>query len=307
MPVQASDEPNGPAVWSEELLKSTLEAYRHEIDKALDRFLPPESQRPKKLHQAMRYSVFSGGKRLRPILALGTSELCGGNDEEILPPACAIELVHTYSLIHDDLPALDDDDFRRGKPSSHKAFGEATAILTGDALLTLAFEIISRETPGDLAGPLTVELARAAGSEGMIAGQAMDVEPEGERDPDLVRYIHRHKTGSLIAASVRMGAIAARAPKKSLEKLSSYGENLGLAFQITDDLLDVEGKAGKLGKPVRQDQEAGKLTYPSVLGLERSRAEAENLIVKAVAELSHFGEEAEFLEALARSILKREY
>ena len=297
---------------TQEFLKSTLEAYRHQIDSALDRFLPPESQRPKKLHQAMRYSVFSGlpgqgGKRLRPILTLGASELCAGKKEQALPAACAIELVHTYSLIHDDLPALDDDDFRRGKPSSHKAFGEATAILTGDALLTLAFEIISREMPGDLAGPLTLELARGAGSEGMIAGQAMDIEPDGKRNLDLLRYIHRHKTGSLIATSVRMGAIAARAPEKSLEKLSSFGENLGLAFQITDDLLDVEGKAAKLGKPVRRDQEQGKLTYPSVLGLERSRVEAENLIAKAVAELSYFGEKGEFLEALARSILKRQY
>lgn len=305
--MQASEQLNEPAVWSEELLKSTLETYRHQIDSALNRFLPPESQRPKKLHQAMRYSVFSGGKRLRPILALGASELCAGQKEQALPAACAIELVHTYSLIHDDLPALDDDDFRRGKPSSHKAFGEATAILTGDALLTLAFEIISREMPGDLAGPLTLELARAAGSEGMIAGQAMDIEPDGKRNLDLLRYIHRHKTGSLIAASARMGAICARAPEKSLEKLSSFGENLGLAFQITDDLLDVEGKAAKLGKPVRRDQEQGKLTYPSVLGLERSKVEAENLIAKAVAELSYFGEKGEFLEALARSILKRQY
>ena len=305
--MQASEQLNEPAVWSEELLKSTLEAYRHQIDSALDRFLPPESQRPKKLHQAMRYSVFSGGKRLRPILALGASELCAGQKEQALPAACAIELVHTYSLIHDDLPALDDDDFRRGKPSSHKAFGEATAILTGDALLTLAFEIISREMPEDLGGPLTLELARAAGSEGMIAGQAMDIEPEGEQNADLVRYIHSHKTGSLIATSARMGAICARAPEKSLEKLSSFGENLGLVFQITDDLLDVEGKAGKLGKPVRRDQEQGKLTYPSVLGLERSRVEAALLIAKAVAELSYFGEKGEFLEALARSILKRQY
>lgn len=302
-----SKEQTLPALWSEELLKSTLRGFRQEIDGALESILPPESQRPRKLHQAMRYSVFSGGKRLRSILVLGACELCGGKRAEALPTACAVELVHTYSLIHDDLPALDDDDLRRGKPSSHKAFGEATAILTGDALLTLAFEIISRENPSELAGPLALELARAAGSEGMIAGQAMDMEPEGKENMDLLRYIHSHKTGSLIAVSVRMGAITARAPQKLLKKLSNYGQNLGLAFQITDDLLDVEGKAAKLGKPVRQDQEHGKLTYPSVLGLERSRTEAEKLIAKAVAELSSFGESSGFLQALARSILKRQY
>jgi geranylgeranyl diphosphate synthase type II len=305
--VQASEKLKAPTEWTKRLLKSTLGDLRQNIDSALEKYLPPASQRPKKLHQAMRYSVFSGGKRLRPILALAACELCGGKRAEALPAACAVEFVHTYSLIHDDLPALDDDDLRRGKPSSHKAFGEATAILAGDALLTLAFEIICRGAPSDLAGALVLELARAAGSEGMIAGQALDMEPEGKENVDLLRYIHSHKTGSLIAAAVRMGAICARAPEKSLKRLSSYGENLGLAFQITDDLLDVEGKAAELGKPVRQDREHGKLTYPCVLGLERSRSEAEKLIAEAVAEVSSLGERSGFLQALARSILKRQY
>jgi geranylgeranyl diphosphate synthase type II len=238
----------------------------------------------------MRYSVFAGGKRLRPALVLLASDLCGGQQADAVPPACAIELVHTYSLIHDDLPAMDNDDFRRGRPSCHRAFDEATAVLAGDALLTLAFEILARPPVQDRTAPLVAELARAAGAAGMLAGQMADMVLEG-REPtaEAVGFIHEHKTAALIAACLRLGAGAARADAATTDRLGRFGRAVGLAFQITDDALDVEASSKQLGKTAGKDAASGKVTYPAVFGLAESRRRADELIAEALAELAPFG------------------
>lgn len=246
-----------------------------QIEAEMDRIMPAADERPVELHEAMRYSVFAGGKRLRPVLCIAACEACGGTVKQAMPAACALELLHTYTLIHDDLPAMDDDTLRRGKPTCHIAFDEATAILAGDALLTLAFEVLSTHPQG---GALAGELARAAGSRGVIGGQAEDLRAEGESpDADLVEYIHRHKTAALIRTACVMGGLCAGADDDGLNALALYGEHIGLAFQITDDLLDEYSTSEELGKDIGSDKAKGKMTYPSVYGVEAARVRADKL------------------------------
>jgi len=272
------------------------------VDSRLEHLLPSTDDAPASVHQAMRYSVFAGGKRLRPILALTTHKLVGGAQNDVLDVACALEMIHTYSLIHDDLPCMDDDDFRRGKPSLHKAFNEGIAVLAGDALHALAFEILALKAPAKL----IQEIAQAIGSKGMIGGQVMDLESEGkESTPQEVEYIHQRKTGFLITTAVRAGAICGQAEEKQLTALTQYGQRIGLAFQIIDDVLDVEGRYEDLGKAVGADEDRGKITYPKVFGLEDSREIAEKLIQEAKASLVLFGPDAHLLSQIADFIVKR--
>jgi len=272
------------------------------VDSRLEHLLPSADDAPPSVHQAMRYSVFAGGKRLRPILTLTTHNLVGGAQNDVLDVACAVEMIHTYSLIHDDLPCMDDDDFRRGKPSLHKAFNEGIAVLAGDALHALAFEILAAKAP-----PMLVEeIAQAIGSKGMIGGQVMDLESEGkESTPQEVEYIHQRKTGFLITTAVRAGAICGEAEEKQLTALTQYGQRIGLAFQIIDDVLDVEGKYEDLGKEVGVDEGRGKITYPKVFGLEDSREIAARLIQEAKGSLVLFGPDAHILSQIADFIVKR--
>jgi geranylgeranyl diphosphate synthase type II len=279
------------------------------MDRVLDEWVPAETVAPESIHRAMRYSLFAGGKRIRPILAVAAARAICDDAVGIENAAGALELIHTYSLIHDDLPALDNDDLRRGRPTCHKMFGEALAILAGDALLTLAFEVLSR-LPGVVAERriwLVEELSRAAGTVGgMIAGQVHDI--EGERQAPsalLLESIHRAKTGALLRASVRMGAIYAGASAEELTALSEYGEHAGLAFQIVDDVLDVEGSSEALGKTAGKDEAQQKITFPAVYGLERSRRMAEEERLAAHAALARFGERAERLRQIADFIVKR--
>ena len=291
-------------------LESYVGAIREKVDAALDRYLPPEDARPETLHRAMRYSVFSGGKRIRPVFCLAAAEACGGDAERALPVACAIELIHTYSLIHDDLPCMDDDDMRRGKPTSHKVFGEAVAVLAGDALLTYAMEVIVDEG-GRLLGPETAlavasDITGAIGSDGMVAGQVLDMECENrDIDEGLMEYIHSRKTGRLITASVRSGAMAAGAGEDMLEGLTTYGRKLGLAFQIIDDVLDEEGSFGDLKSGKGLDSDRGKATYPAVFGLDRSKAVARELVADAIGSIEGFGEGFAPLVALADFVASR--
>lgn len=292
-------------------LKEYLQRRSRLVDEALERWVPGESEFPPQVHQAMRYSLFAGGKRLRPILTLASTEAVGGRIVDALPLACSMELIHTYSLIHDDLPAMDDDDLRRGKPTNHKVFGEALAILAGDGLLTEAFHLATRPDLMKEVSPsrrirALWHLARAAGSLGMVGGQTMDILTQGkEVEAPILEYIHTHKTGALITASVAMGAIVGGASAREYKALMGYGENLGLAFQITDDLLDVEGEEGKLGKAVRKDQSKGKATYPALFGINESRLRAERLMEEALACLDSFNRRANPLREIAQFILKR--
>jgi len=280
------------------------------VDRALDRFLPRESAPPASLHKAMRYSVFAGGKRLRPVLVAAGAEAVGGTLEAVMPAACAVEMIHTYSLIHDDLPAMDNDDFRRGVPTSHKVFGEAIAILAGDALLTLAFRLLANSSPaGGEAGRLRdmlIEVADAAGSAGMVGGQVADIECEGKvAGAAIVDYIHTHKTAALIRASIRSGAILAGASAAELKALGVVGDSLGLAFQIMDDILDITATSEELGKTAGKDQAQQKATYPAVHGIEASRRRAQALVADAHAALAPFGERAMPLRALGTIIIER--
>ncbi|MBI1839233.1 MAG: polyprenyl synthetase family protein [Verrucomicrobia bacterium] len=280
-----------------------------EVDRALDRFLPSEKTKPATLHKAMRYSLFAGGKRMRPALVLAAADACGGSWKDALPMACAVECIHTYSLIHDDLPAMDDDDFRRGKPTNHKVFGEGVAVLAGDALLTQAFEILARSGGSSRHGhrDLVLELARASGSLQLIAGQVADLEGEGKKLPlSELRYIHERKTSALLCASVKLGGMSANATSAQLKALKDFGYNVGLAFQIIDDILDVTQTSEKLGKTAGKDTAAQKLTYPSLLGLEKSRREAARLTRRAFAALRSFRGKAVALEALADYLLRRD-
>jgi len=292
-------------------LKLYLEEKRRAVEEALQRYLPAEDQFPPFLHRAIRYSVFAGGKRLRPILAIASCEAVRGDWRRVLPHACALELIHTYSLIHDDLPAMDDDDYRRGLPTSHRVFGEAIAILAGDALLSEAFRLLSspeaREGLDDsLVLDLIHEIAAASGSEGMVGGQALDVHEEGkEVDVGLLQWIHAHKTGAMITVSVRTGARVGGAREEELEALTRYGKAIGLAFQIVDDILDVEGEEGKLGKRVKKDASKKKATYPGLLGLERAKEEAGRLLGEALSAIEGFGEEADPLREIARYVIER--
>jgi geranylgeranyl diphosphate synthase type II len=287
-----------------------LVARQKEVDRALDCFLPKESTPPATIHKAMRYSLFAGGKRLRPILCLAAAEACGGEIRPALPLACTVECIHTYSLIHDDLPSMDNDDLRRGRPTCHKVFGEGIAILAGDALLTIAFEIAATvKLPPRYSLPeILSEIASAAGSRKLIAGQVADLEAEGRTlNRAQLRYIHENKTAALLTASVRLGAMTANATAKQLAAITDFGCALGLAFQVIDDILDVTQTSEKLGKSAGKDIAAKKATYPAVIGLEKSRAEAKHLTSRADAALANFGRSADRLREIAKHLLAREY
>ena len=280
------------------------------IEAALEKSVPEQQEFPPVIFEAMRYSLLAGGKRLRPMMVLAACEAVGGNKEDALPFACALEMIHTYSLIHDDLPAMDNDDYRRGKLTNHKVFGEGMAILAGDALLTYAFEILANMA--DEKNSLQIvqiiqEAAKASGEAGMIGGQVVDILSE-QKAPDLalLEYIHSHKTGALIAASVRIGAILGGADAKQLEALTVYAQQLGLAFQITDDILDVIGDAEKIGKPVGSDEKNQKATYPLLFGLEESKQMAKDAVDASIKALELFGDNADMLRALALYLLSRE-
>ncbi len=292
-------------------IKQYLESEREAINAQLDALLPGEEVEPRTIHRAIRYSVFAGGKRLRPILVLATGESMGGSRELLLPVACAVEMIHTYSLIHDDLPALDNDDLRRGRPTCHKVFGEAIAILAGDALMTIAFETLSSIAADDSYQRRALEAIReisaAAGTRGgMIGGQVVDIESTGKKvTPETIEYIHNAKTASLIAASVNCGAIIAGAGERERRLLSSYGRKLGFAFQIIDDILDLESTSQQLGKTAGKDLRQKKATYPAVWGLEYSKRRADELIESAVAELAQLGPRVQRLIEIARYIGSR--
>lgn len=292
-----------------EALTDYLAAQVRQVDRALDRWVPAEAVEPSSIHRAMRYSLFAGGKRIRPVLAIAAAQAVGSSQAGVENAAATLELIHTYSLIHDDLPALDNDDLRRGRPTCHKVFGDAMAILAGDALLTLAFEVLSRlpQTTAETRILLVEELSRAAGTVGgMIGGQVHDI--EGERQPPtpvLLESIHRAKTGALLRASVRMGAIYADAGEVELAALSRYGEHIGLAFQIIDDVLDVEQSSDALGKTAGKDEAQQKVTFPAVYGLKQSREMAERERLAAHQALRSFGSRAYRLQEIADFIVLR--
>jgi geranylgeranyl diphosphate synthase type II len=278
------------------------------VDSALQKLLPAADVEPSSIHGAMRYSVFAGGKRIRPILCLETSRIFTADVTPALYPACAIEFIHTYSLIHDDLPALDNDDLRRGKPTCHKKFGEAIAILAGDALLTLAFETVGAvPVDAEIRVKMLQEISKSAGSvNGMVGGQVADLEAEGKGvGPDTLEYIHRSKTAALIRASITAGAICAGAGEEEVTRLRHFGETLGWAFQVTDDILDVEESSAALGKTAGKDIAQQKATYPAVFGLEKSHQIASELSSQAVADLAPFGAQATRLRAIAEFLVHR--
>jgi geranylgeranyl diphosphate synthase type II len=291
-------------------LKDYISVKRAAVDAFFHSYFS-EQRKPSVLHEAMVYSLFAGGKRIRPILALASYEACGGNPEDIVPYASTLELIHTYSLIHDDLPAMDNDDFRRGKPTNHKIYGEAIAILAGDALLTEAFGILSSPSLSGTVKEANLlralrEIALASGLNGMVAGQVQDIISENyEPDRETLEFIHMHKTASLIRASVMMGPILCGSGTDTLAALSEYGNNIGLAFQIIDDILDVDGDAEELGKPVGSDERLNKMTYPSLYGIDQSRDMAEKLVSSAVLALSPFSHEADPLREIAKYLLDR--
>jgi geranylgeranyl diphosphate synthase, type II len=298
-----------PAPDDHSSLLAALESDRALVDREVDHILPPEDAYPVSIHRAMRYSVFAGGKRLRPILCLEAGRLFGAEEKPLLRIAATLELVHTYSLIHDDLPALDNDDLRRGKPTCHKAFGEATAILAGDALLTLAFENLATSGPPSDAARLHVirELAHAIGTrDGMMAGEVVDLETTGRAaDAHTLQFIHSAKTGAFITAAVRCGAIYANASESDLARLTTYGQKVGLAFQIADDLLDVLGSLEAMGKAVGKDGNQHKPTYPALYGVEESQRIAGELVNEACQAVAPYGERAQRLIELAHFLVAR--
>lgn len=290
-------------------LASFLETRTATVNAALDRFLPSEKRKPATIHRAMRYSLFAGGKRMRPALVLAAAAACGGREADALPLACAVECIHTYSLVHDDLPAMDNDDFRRGKPTNHKVFGEGVAVLAGDALLTQAFEIAAQAKgwPRYSHRDLILEIARASGSLQLIAGQVADLEGEGKKTSAAqLKYIHERKTSALLCCSARLGGMSANCSAAQLEALTDFGYHVGLAFQVIDDILDVTQTSEKLGKTAGKDTKAQKATYPSIVGLEKSRKIATELTAKAFAALKIFKGKAIALEALAEFLLQRD-
>ena len=290
-------------------LKAYVAEKREIIDKALDKYLPPINGMEGRVVEAARYSLFAGGKRLRPILCIAAHEACGGSSKALLPVACALEMIHTYSLIHDDLPAMDNDDFRRGKPTNHKVFGEAVAILAGDLLLTYAFELMAEHGLEDRFGAVMRVIhiiARASGFKGMVGGQMIDLACEGkEVDVPTVEYMHDRKTGALITASVQAGAILAGASESEIERMGRYGRHLGLAFQITDDLLDVTGSFEEMGKTPGSDDRKGKRTYPFLVGIEESRRLAREHVERALDAVSGYDDRANPLRAIALYVLNR--
>ena len=292
-------------------LAAYLAERREMADRALDVYLPPADSLPPRLHEAMRYSLFCGGKRLRPILVFAGAEAVGGNCEWVLPLACAVECIHTFSLIHDDLPAIDNDDLRRGNPTSHVVYGEAMAILAGDALLVLAFDLMAEcrvHFPDSRVLDALAMVARASGTRGMVGGQVSDIESEGLADLDeaTVASIHARKTGALLLASLLAGGRLCAATPSQESALHEYGTQVGLAFQITDDILDLEGDAEKLGKPLGSDLKQDKATYPKVLGIPASRLLAHQAADAALAALAGFDAAADPLRALARYIVERD-
>ncbi|MBW2259819.1 MAG: polyprenyl synthetase family protein [Deltaproteobacteria bacterium] len=292
-------------------LTAYLKAKQQEINAALERFWDGTEPFPTPLIQAMRYSLEAGGKRLRPVLCLAASEAVGGSDADVMPAACALELIHTYSLIHDDLPAMDDDDLRRGKPTCHKAFDEATAILAGDGLLTAAFEVLASAGRARRSDPLkwlevSYLIARAAGCTGMVQGQMMDLSVEGKAITlEELETLQQLKTGALIEISVKTGALLGGGNPQEVAALTAYGRHIGLAFQLADDILNVEGKPEIIGKPVGSDQAHQKITGPSLIGLEQAKARARELVDSALEELEVFDMRGQPLAALARYIIER--
>lgn len=290
-------------------LDTYLSQRQQQVEEALSAALVPAY--PERIYEAMRYSLLAGGKRLRPILCLAACELAGGSVEQAMPTACALEMIHTMSLIHDDLPAMDNDDFRRGKPTNHKVFGEDIAILAGDALLAYAFEHIASQTrgvPPQLVLQVIACIGHAVAATGLVGGQVVDLESEGKAiSLETLEYIHSHKTGALLEASVVSGGILAGADEELLARLSHYARDIGLAFQIVDDILDVTATSEQLGKTAGKDQAAAKATYPSLLGLEASRQKAEELIQSAKEALRPYGSQAEPLLALADFITRRQH
>ena len=292
------------------LLQESWNKIRNDVDTALQQYVEVAPGCPEELRRAMAYSLLAGGKRLRPILVLLACDACGGDVDAAIPAACAIEMVHTYSLIHDDLPAMDDDDLRRGQPTNHVVHGEAAAILAGDALLTLAFEIMARDVqPPAVAAACCADLAAAAGRAGMVGGQMADLQAESTTAPTLTQLenIHRRKTGCLLTGALTLGGRIAQADDDAVNALTNYGRCLGMAFQITDDLLDVSGDAATLGKNPGKDAAQGKLTYPALLGIEESRNRARDMIDEACRWADHFGERGRQLEAMARFVLERDH
>ena len=290
-------------------LQNFLTTRTEAVNRALDQFLPSEKTRPATIHKAMRYSLFAGGKRMRPALCLAAAQACGGREADALPLACAVECIHTYSLIHDDLPAMDNDDFRRGKPTNHKIFGEGIAVLAGDALLTQAFEIAAQAKgwPRYPHQKIILEIAKASGSLQLVAGQVADLEGEGKKiSVSELRYIHERKTSALLCCSVRLGGMSANCTPAQLAALTNFGYHVGLAFQVIDDILDVTQTSEQLGKTAGKDNKAHKATYPAIVGLKKSRQIAEQLTTKAFAALKVFKGKTVALEALAEFLLKRD-
>jgi geranylgeranyl diphosphate synthase type II len=292
-------------------IETYLEEKRALVEKALENIMPQPTGLAGEVITSMNYSLFAGGKRIRPILCIAGAESVGGSADDVLSVACALELIHTYSLIHDDLPAMDNDDFRRGKPTNHKVFGDAVALLAGDGLLTLAFNLMARHgtESGSGEGILVrvIDLiSNAAGYKGMVGGQTVDIAYEGkEPDPAVVQYIHRHKTGALIAASVTSGAILAGGSEEQERSINRYGQQVGLAFQIADDVLNIEGDSDVMGKGIGSDKARGKMTYPSVFGITESKRTQEELVDSAIDSLKGFNEKADPLRNIARYIIKR--
>ncbi|MEM8721494.1 MAG: geranylgeranyl diphosphate synthase CrtE [Cyanobacteria bacterium P01_G01_bin.39] len=290
-------------------LNNYLKQQKKIVEQALDKSIA--IARPEKIYEAMRYSLLAGGKRLRPILCLATCDLIGGTVEMAMPTACALEMIHTMSLIHDDLPAMDNDDFRRGKPTNHKVFGEDIAILAGDGLLAYAFEYVATQTKNVAAENIirvVARLGRTVGAAGLVGGQVLDLESEGKTDitAETLSFIHTHKTGALLEASVVCGAIVANAGSEDIANLSQYAKNIGLAFQIIDDILDITATDEQLGKTAGKDLEAQKATYPSLWGIEKSQLKAQELVDQAIAQLAGYGAKAEPLRAVANFIVTRD-
>ena len=289
-------------------LEEYLASQKQIVEQALDESL--KIDKPEKIYEAMRYSLLAGGKRLRPILCLATCELISGDKTIAIPTACALEMIHTMSLIHDDLPAMDNDDYRRGKLTNHKVYGEDIAILAGDGLLSYAFEYVANHTenvPADRVVKVLAILGKAVGAKGLVGGQVMDLDSEGKPDitAETLTFIHRHKTGALLEACVSSGAILAGAEEADLNRLSIYAQNIGLAFQIIDDILDVTATTEELGKTAGKDITAEKATYPKLWGIETSQAKAEELVNQAIHQLEVYGEKAQPLQAIAKFIVKR--
>lgn len=284
-------------------LKKYLSDGKKLVDDSLEKYFAEKCSAPAKLKESMIYSVRAGGKRLRPILVMASAEACGGDPKKVVPIGMALEMIHTFSLIHDDLPAMDDDDLRRGLPTNHKKFGEATAILAGDALLAEAFSCLAESA---LLSEIILDIANATGAKGMTGGQALDLEAEGKKvSYDELRSIHSLKTGALITVSITSGAKAVKAKPTQVDSLKKYGEAIGLAFQIADDILDIEGTTKELGKPAKSDLENNKSTYPSILGMDKSKKLAKDLVDKAYSALADFDSKADPLREIARYVVNR--